>query len=225
MTADEDKALVLLSGGQDSTTCLYWAIDRFGRSAVSAISFDYGQRHRIELECAEKIAADAGVVHCCLPIDTFSALGGDALTDPEVDVSSEIEANSGLPNTFVPGRNLVFLTYAAAYAYQRGIDHLVTGVAQTDYSGYPDCREQTMESLQETLRLGMESAVKIHTPLMHRSKKETVELARDLGVLSAMAQTHTCYNGERPPCGECPACLLRAKGFAEAGIEDPLVIA
>jgi len=224
MTGNKDKALVLLSGGQDSTTCLYWAIDRFGRSAVSAISFDYGQRHRIELECAEKIAADAGVEYSCLPIDTFSALGGDALTDPQVDIGDDIDTDTGLPNTFVPGRNLVFLTYAAAYAYQRGISNLVTGVAQADYSGYPDCREQTMESLQETLRLGMDSKVRIHAPLMHRSKKQTVELARDLGVLSVMAQTHTCYNGSRPPCGECPACKLRAKGFADAGIQDPLVI-
>ncbi len=225
MTTNKNKALVLLSGGQDSTTCLYWAIERFGCSAVSAISFDYGQRHRIELECAEKIAAGAGVAHSCLPIDTFSALGGDALTDPDVEVGDDIDTSNGLPNTFVPGRNLVFLTFAAAYAYQRGIDHLVTGVAQTDYSGYPDCREQTMKSLQETLRLGMASKTKIHAPLMHRSKKETVELARDLGVLSAMAQTHTCYNGKRPPCGDCPACKLRAKGFAEAGIEDPLLTA
>jgi 7-cyano-7-deazaguanine synthase len=225
MSGNKDKALVLLSGGQDSTTCLFWAIDRFGRSAVSAISFDYGQRHRIELECAEKIAADAGVEYSCLPIDTFSALGGDALTDPQVDIGDDIDTNTGLPNTFVPGRNLVFLTYAAAYAYQRGIDNLVTGVGQTDYSGYPDCREQTMESLQETLRLGMDSTIRIHAPLMHRSKKQTVELARVLGALGAMAQTHTCYNGNRPPCGECPACKLRAKGFADAGIEDPLMIA
>jgi len=222
MIVKQDKALVLLSGGQDSTTCLFWAIDRFGVDAVSAISFDYGQRHRIELECAETIAAHAGVVHRCLPIDTFKALGGDAITDPAVDVGNEINAGTGLPNTFVPGRNLIFLSYAAAYAYQRGIDHLVTGVAQTDYSGYPDCRQQTMESLQETLRLGMESKIQIHAPLMHRSKKETVELARDLGALDVMARTHTCYNGKRPPCGECPACRLRAKGFAEAGIEDPL---
>jgi 7-cyano-7-deazaguanine synthase len=222
MIVKQDKALVLLSGGQDSTTCLFWAIDRFGVDAVSAISFDYGQRHRIELECAETIAAHAGVVHRCLPIDTFKALGGDAITDPAVDVGNEINAGTGLPNTFVPGRNLIFLSYAAAYAYQRGIEHLVTGVAQMDYSGYPDCRQQTMESLQETLRLGMESKIQIHAPLMHRSKKETVELARDLGALDVMARTHTCYNGKRPPCGECPACRLRAKGFAEAGIEDPL---
>ena len=223
MTAGKDKALVLLSGGQDSTTCLYWAIDRFGKHAVSSIAFDYGQRHRIELECAETIAAAAGVEHHCLPIDTFAALGGDALTDAAIEVEDEISSASGLPNTFVPGLNLIFLTYAATHAYRRGIDHLVTGVAQTDYRGYPDCREATIASLQETIRLGMESDVHIHAPLMRRSKKQTVELARDLGALEAIGKSHTCYKGRRPPCGECPACRLRAKGFAEAGIADPLL--
>jgi 7-cyano-7-deazaguanine synthase len=167
----------------------------------------------------------AGIGNTCLPIDTFAALGGDALTDTDIDVENGTDAQTGLPNTFVPGRNLIFLTYAAAYAYQRKIDHLVTGVAQTDYSGYPDCREATISSLQQSLRLGMESDVTIHTPLMHLSKKETVLLARDLGALPAMALTHTCYNGERPPCGTCAACELRAKGFAEAGIDDPLIAA
>ncbi len=219
----DEMALVVLSGGQDSTTCLYWAIDRFGTANVSTISFDYGQRHKIELECAARIAKHASVGNACLPINTFAALGGDALTDRHIAVDSQISAESGLPNTFVPGRNLVFLTFAAAYAYQRGIDHLVTGVAQTDYSGYPDCREETMRALQQALRAGMESTVSIHTPLMHFSKKETVELAVQLGALPAMALTHTCYNGKRPPCGKCPACELRAKGFAEAGIEDPLL--
>lgn len=223
MTKTRERALVVLSGGQDSTTCLYWAIDRFGAANVESITFDYGQRHRIELDCAQRVAAHAGVPNTILPIDTFAALGGDALTDSEIDVQREVVTSGGLPNTFVPGRNLVFLTFAAAYAYQREIGNLVAGVAQTDYSGYPDCREGTISSLQQTIRLGMEFDASIHTPLMHLSKKETVELARDLGALPAMALTHTCYNGERPPCGECPACVLRARGFAEAGIEDPLV--
>ena len=223
MTTDGDKALVVLSGGQDSTTCLYWAMDRFGAENVSTLTFDYGQKHRIELECAARIAAHAGVGNTCLPIDTFAALGGDALTDDRIPVQNEPATDTGLPNTFVPGRNLVFLTFAAAFAYPGGIGHLVTGVAQTDYSGYPDCRATTISALQEALRLGMESDVTIHTPLMHLSKKETVELARDLGALPAMALTHTCYNGVRPPCGRCPACELRAKGFAEAGIPDPLL--
>jgi 7-cyano-7-deazaguanine synthase len=223
MTSANEKALLVLSGGQDSTTCLYWAIDRYGVENVSAITFDYGQRHRIELECARRVAKHAGVTQTCLPIDTFSALGGDALTDTDISVASNVGEETGLPNTFVPGRNLVFLTYAAAWAWPRKIRHIVTGVAQTDYSGYPDCREATITSLQESLRLGMETDIEIHTPLMHLSKRETVELARDLGALDAMALTHTCYNGERPPCGSCAACELRAKGFAEAGIEDPLL--
>ena len=145
------------------------------------------------------------------------------MTDPEIDVADTTAAAARLPNTFVPGRNLVFLTFAAAYAYQRDIAHLVTGVAQTDYSGYPDCRTETISALQQALRLGMETEVNIHTPLMHLSKKATVELARDLGALPAMALTHTCYNGARPPCGTCAACELRAKGFAEAHIADPLL--
>jgi 7-cyano-7-deazaguanine synthase len=222
MTA-ENTALVVLSGGQDSTTCLYWAIHRFGKENVRSVTFDYGQRHRIELDCAARIAADAGVRNQRLPIDTFAALGGDALTDPQIDVASQPVPETGLPNTFVPGRNLIFLTFAAAFAYQHGITNLVTGVAQTDYSGYPDCREETIDALQAALRLGMESNVEIHTPLMHLSKKETVLLAQDLGAIPAMALTHTCYEGERPPCGECPACRLRARGFEEAGISDPLL--
>ena len=219
-----DKALVVLSGGQDSTTCLYWAIDRFGVDNVSSVTFDYGQRHRIELTCASEVADFVGVPNVVLPIDTFTALGGDALTEPGIEVANKSGQESGLPNTFVPGRNLIFLTFAAAYAYQRDIIHLVTGVAQTDYSGYPDCREETMQSLQTTLRNGMESEIQIHTPLMHLSKKATVQLADALGALPAMALTHTCYNGERPPCGTCPACELRAKGFAEAGVVDPLTL-
>lgn len=220
---NQQKALVVLSGGQDSTTCLYWAIERFGTENVATITFDYGQRHRIELECAARVAEHAGVANACLPIDTFAALGGDALTDDEIPVESGSSADTGLPNTFVPGRNLIFLTFAAALAYQRGIGNLVIGVAQTDYSGYPDCREETIAALQQALRLGMESGVVIHTPLMHLSKKQTVELARELGGLDAMALTHTCYNGSRPPCGECPACVLRAKGFEAAGVADPLL--
>ena len=219
-----DKALVVLSGGQDSTTCLYWAIQRFGIANVSSVTFDYGQRHRIELSSARDVADFANVPNVILPIDTFAAMGGNALTDAGVAVDSTLDAETGLPNTFVPGRNLIFLTFAAAFAYQRGITNLVTGVAQTDYSGYPDCREETIRSLQTAIRNGMESELQIHTPLMHLSKKETVELAKGLGALPAMAMTHTCYNGERPPCGDCPACELRARGFDEAGVVDPLIL-
>jgi 7-cyano-7-deazaguanine synthase len=156
-----------------------------------------------------------------LPINTFAAIGGNALTDVEIDITDG--GNEGLPSTFVPGRNLVFLTFAAAFAWQRGIVNIVTGVAQTDYSGYPDCRQATIDALSSTLQLGMEREFVIHTPLMNLSKKETVLLAHTLGAIDAMSQTHTCYEGKRPPCGRCPACVLRAKGFAEAGIDDPLI--
>lgn len=218
-----DAALVVLSGGQDSTTCLYWTLDQFGAGQVAAVTFDYGQRHRIELACAAQVAARAGVAHTVLPIDTFAALGGNALTDPAITVQPGVDARTRLPNTFVPGRNLIFLTFAAALAYQRGIHHLVAGVAQTDYSGYPDCRQATLQALEQVLRLGLDYEITLHTPLMFKSKAETVRLARDLGALPALADTHTCYHGQQPPCGECPACLLRARGFAEAGIPDPLV--
>ncbi|MGB5347166.1 MAG: 7-cyano-7-deazaguanine synthase QueC [Woeseia sp.] len=217
----DQRALVVLSGGQDSTTCLYWALDRFAE--VRAVTFDYGQRHRIELECAANIARQAGIEHRILPLSALAALGGNSLTDGNIVVESTEPAAGELPNSFVPGRNLLFLTLAAAYAWQLGIRHLVTGVAQTDYSGYPDCRQETLDSMQQTLRLGMERDFVIHTPLMNLSKKQTVQLAEQLGALQAMALTHTCYNGERPPCGHCPACTLRARGFLEAGIIDPLL--
>lgn len=215
------KAVVVFSGGQDSTTCLYWAIRRFGREGVLSLTFNYQQRHAIEIECAARIASFAGIENVVLPVDTFGAIGGNSLTDTAVDIGNNLKDE--LPNTFVPGRNLIFLTFAAAFAMQRAIPHVVTGVAQTDYSGYPDCREETIRSLEATLRLGMEYPIEIHTPLMHLSKKQTIELASDLGAMDAMAMTMTCYNGEQPPCGRCPACRLRAKGFAEAGIADPLV--
>jgi 7-cyano-7-deazaguanine synthase len=219
------RALVVLSGGQDSTTCLYWAIQRFGRDAVEAVTFDYGQRHRVELDAAHQIAEMAGVRQTVLPIDTFAVMGGNALTDnitPEAGARDD--ADTALPNTFVPGRNLIFLTFAAALAYQKGIEHVVTGVAQTDYSGYPDCRENTLKALELAIRLGMDSPVTLHAPLMFMSKAETVRLAQDVGAMDALAYSHTCYNGAVPPCGVCASCELRAKGFAEAGVADPLVV-
>jgi 7-cyano-7-deazaguanine synthase len=217
------EALVILSGGQDSTTSLYWALSHFGARAVTSLTFDYGQRHRIEIDSARDVAAFAGVPNVVLPIDTFAALGGSALTDADVTVPAATQGYDGLPPTFVPGRNVVFLAFAAAYAWPRGIGHLVTGVAQTDYSGYPDCRREAIDALQKALTLALEREITIHTPLMNLSKKQTVLLASELGALEAMALTHTCYNGQRPPCGECAACSLRAKGFAEAGLKDPLV--
>lgn len=217
------SALVVLSGGQDSTTCLYWALDRFGADHVTAVTFDYGQRHRVELACAAQIAARARVPHTVLPINTFAALGGSALTDTGIAIRAEVDTRTQLPNTFVPGRNLIFLTFAAAFAYPRGIHDVIVGVAQTDYSGYPDCRQATLQALERAVRLGMDYELTIHAPLMFKSKAEIVLMARDLGALPALADTHTCYHGLQPPCGECPACVLRARGFAEAGIPDPLV--
>ena len=212
-------ALVVLSGGQDSTTCLYWAKKRF--NSVRTITFDYGQRHIIELEAAKKIAEIADVDNDIISINTFVQLGGNSLTGCEEVKSSSEE--SDLPNTFVPGRNLIFLTFAAAYAYQKGIRDIVTGVCQTDFSGYPDCRQNTIEAIQIAINLGMESQVKIHTPLMWMTKAETVHFAKEVGALTAMAWSHTCYNGLVPPCQTCPACELRTKGFADAGINDPLI--
>ena len=217
------KALVVLSGGQDSTTCLYWAIKEFGISNVEAITFDYQQRHRIELECADQITALINVPQAVLPINTFQDLGGSALTEEAIEVKNDLNPENQLPNTFVPGRNLIFLTFAAAHAYKRGIKTLVTGVSQTDYSGYPDCRRDTIDKLELAISAGMEYEVTILTPLIDKSKKETVELAIKVNALEAMALTHTCYNGQQPPCGECPACELRLKGFKEAGVPDPLV--
>jgi 7-cyano-7-deazaguanine synthase len=216
-----EKALVILSGGQDSTTCVFWAIDRFGKDSVETLTFDYGQRHRIELTAANAVAMYAGVRNLVLPINTFEKIGGNALTDDSIGVPNTV-SNDELPATFVPGRNLIFLTFAAAYAWQHDICNLVAGVAQTDYSGYPDCRRTTIDALEETLSLGLQRRITIHTPLMDLSKKETVLLANKLGAVDAMGLTHTCYNGRRPPCGECAACILRARGFAEAGIPDPL---
>jgi 7-cyano-7-deazaguanine synthase len=220
MELDPASAVVLLSGGQDSTTCLAWAQRQFAR--VRSLAVDYGQRHRVELQAAAEIARRAGVEHAVVPCDSFRALGGNALTSDEA-VQAGVRAENALPNTFVPGRNLIFLALAGAFAYQRGAANVVTGVCETDYSGYPDCRETTIRAMESALRLGMDAPFALHTPLMHLTKAETVRLARDLGALPLLAWSHTCYNGRVPPCGECPACLLRAKGFAEAGIADPLV--
>ena len=216
------SALVVFSGGQDSTTCLYWAIKHF--DVVRTLTFDYGQRHRIELECAKQIAEFARVPHEVLSIGTFAELGGNALTgNQEVEVQNEKSNRENLPNTFVPGRNLILLSFAAARAWQLEIENIVTGVCQTDYSGYPDCRKNTIEALQLALNLGMERQFVLHTPLMWLDKAQTVMMAKDLGALEALSFSHTCYNGIFPPCGSCQACHLRNKGFYEAGVIDPLI--
>ena len=219
MKINKHAALVILSGGQDSTTALYWARKKF--KLVEAITFDYGQRHKREISCARKIAVLAKIEHKVIKLNFFKELSSNSLVTENI---IKVNKNNNLPSTFVPGRNLIFVNIAAAYAYEQGIPNLVLGVSQVDYSGYPDCREQTIKSLGKTISLGMEFNVKIYTPLIHKTKKETVELAQELGIVEVLKYTHTCYLGKKDPCGKCPACLLRAKGFKDAEVKDPLLI-
>ena len=222
-TKRQETALVVFSGGQDSTTCLYYAKARFER--VLAITFDYGQRHRIELESAERIADIASVDHRILEIGPVLA-GISTLTSTSGCIpTKEEEALSGnsLPSTFVPGRNIIFLAIASSVAYKADCSSIVCGVSQEDYSGYPDCREDFINSMQSSLSLGLDRSVEIVAPLMHLSKADTVRLALNLdGCMEAMAYSTTCYRGESPPCGVCNSCVLRQRGFENAGVEDPL---
>jgi 7-cyano-7-deazaguanine synthase len=221
-------ALVLFSGGQDSTVCLGWALERFER--VETIGFNYGQRHRIELDVRpvirEKIAdikpewkARLGDDHV-LKLDALAAISETALTR---DVEIEIGAN-GLPTTFVPGRNLIFLAYAGALAYRRGASHLVAGMCETDYSGYPDCRNESVQTMARALALGMDKELLIETPLMRIDKAQTFAMAQKIGgdafIRLVVDDTHSCYLGDRSHrhdwgygCGKCPACQLRAQGW------------
>ena len=225
----EDRALVLFSGGQDSATCLAWALERYAH--VETLGFEYGQRHRIELDGRARLrdglvrirpdwAERLGEDHT-LALDALGQVSETALTR-ETAIRFE---DGGLPNTFVPGRNLVFLTFAAALAYRRGLRHVVGGMCETDYSGYPDCRDDTIKALQVALNLGMERRFVLHTPLMWLDKAETWRLAERLGgralVDLIVEDSHTCYLGERGArhawgygCGNCPACALRASGYA-----------
>jgi len=228
MNALKDRrALVLLSGGQDSATCLAWALQHYGH--VETLGFDYGQRHRVELDCRTRLrdgmaalrpewAQRLGEDHL-LNVDVLGQLGGTAMIDA---VAIETQAD-GLPNTFVPGRNLLFFTLAAALAYRRGLQVLVGGMSQTDYSGYPDCRDNTLKALQVALSLGVDRPLTLETPLMWLDKAETWDLAWQLGgdalVELVRRESHTCYLGQRDTlhawgygCGECPACELRANG-------------
>ena len=221
-------ALVLFSGGQDSATALAWALDRYTR--VETIGFDYGQRHRVELDCRtqflRKLRADFPHWATRLGDDHLLDLGLlGQVSDTALTAERAIALNaSGLPNTFVPGRNLIFFTFAAAVAYRRGLSVLVGGMCETDYSGYPDCRDDTLKSLQVTLGLGLDQRVVIETPLMWLDKAQTWRLARTLGgdtLVSLITEdTHTCYLGDRRTrhawgygCGQCPACELRARGY------------
>ena len=230
MTAETtDSALVLFSGGQDSTTCLAWALARFAR--VETVGFDYGQRHRVELDARIRILAEfrarfpewsrrLGEDHL-LALDVLKQIGGSALTDART-----IEmGRDGLPTSFVPGRNVLFLTAAAALGYRRGIADLVGGMCETDFSGYPDCREKTILATAEALSLALDRRVTVHTPLMYIDKGATWALAEELGGAALIdlirEETVTCYEGDRSHrhdwgygCGVCPACDLRARGYA-----------
>jgi len=233
--AMHNSALVLFSGGQDSTTCLADALSKYER--VETIGFDYGQRHRIELDVrlvllqklreafphwAERLGEDH-----LLKVDVLSQVSESSLTQ---DIAFAMQAN-GLPNTFVPGRNLLFLTLAGALAYRRGLDVIVTGVCETDFSGYPDCRDDTMKAMQLALSLGMDRRFVIETPLMWIDKADTWAMAKRLGgealLRLVVEETHTCYEGERGQlhawghgCGACPACALRARGWARYSVSD-----
>ena len=222
------RALVLFSGGQDSTTCLAHALSHYAH--VETLGFDYGQRHSVELQARQTVlqrlrtqfpawSARLGEDHV-LNVDVIGQIGGSSLTD---DVAFAMQAD-GLPNTFVPGRNLLFLTLAGALAYRRGLTVIVTGVCETDYSGYPDCRDDTMKAQQLALNLGLERRLRIDTPLMWLDKAQTWQMAHDLGgdalVELVRVETHTCYQGTRDAlhewgygCGVCPACELRASGW------------
>jgi 7-cyano-7-deazaguanine synthase len=225
-----DAALVLFSGGQDSTVCLAWALERFAR--VETIGFDYGQRHAVELAVRPRVrqrltelkpqwAERLGEDHV-VRLDALAAISDTALTR---DVAIEIAA-TGLPSTFVPGRNLIFFSFAGAVAYRRGLKHLVAGMCETDYSGYPDCRDDTVKAMQLALTLGMDRRFVVHTPLMWIDKAGTFALAHAIGGAALLdvvvEETHSCYLGDRihrhawgHGCGDCPACRLRADGFAK----------
>lgn len=209
---NHEAALVVFSGGQDSTTCLFWAKKHFKK--VYALSFVYGQKHQQEVEIAREIACEADVEFEAMDVSFIGHLGRNSLTDPTMVMDEEKPADS-CPNTFVPGRNLFFLSIAAVYARERGINHLVTGVSQTDFSGYPDCRDNFIKSLTVTLNLAMEEQFVIHTPLMWIDKCQTWALADELGVLDLIRErTLTCYNGvPGDGCGHCPACKLRREGL------------
>jgi len=230
VTTANDTALVLFSGGQDSTVCLAWALERFAR--VETIGFDYGQRHAVELQVRARLRTQMAALSPAwkgrlgddhlIKIDALGAISDTALTrETAIEMSG-----SGLPTTFVPGRNLVFFCFAGALAYRRGARHLVAGMCETDYSGYPDCRDDTIKAMQVALTLGLDKRVTIHTPLMWVDKAATFAMAEDIGGKAfldlVVEDSHSCYLGERTKrhewgygCGTCPACELRAKGFAE----------
>lgn len=209
-TFKNEKALVVFSGGQDSTTCLFYAKKHF--KEVILVTFQYGQRHDLEIKVAEDIAKEQGLKHHVLDMSLLSQLSPNSLTDHSMPIEND---DNGLPNTFVPARNLLFLSFAGALAYQLGAKHIITGVCETDFSGYPDCRDSFIKSMNLSLNLAMDKDFVIHTPLMWLNKQETWALSDQLGALDYIREkTLTCYNGVMSDgCGECPACKLRNQGL------------
>lgn len=205
------KAVVVFSGGQDSTTCLFWAMEQFDE--VIAVTFDYGQRHKLEIQCAKEIAAELGVEHHILDMALLNQLAPNALTREDIPVQAGEEGT--MPNTFVEGRNMLFLTFAGVLAKVKGARHIVTGVCETDFSGYPDCRDVFIKSLNVTMNLAMDYDFVIHTPLMWLDKAQTWALADRMNRLDYVRnRTLTCYNGIKGDgCGTCPACILRQNGL------------
>lgn len=213
-TKNKEKAVVVFSGGQDSTTCLLWALKRY--KEVIALSFDYGQRHKKELECAKDITEELGVEWHVLDMSLLNQLAPNSLTRTDIEVDKEAP-NDGVPNSVVDGRNMLFLTFAAVFAKQRGITDIITGVSQSDFSGYPDCRDVFIKSLNATLNLAMDYTFCVETPLMWIDKADTWKLSDDLGGLELVREkTLTCYNGIKGEgCGTCPSCKLRKQGYEE----------
>ncbi len=225
--SEQEKALVLFSGGQDSTACLAYALENYAH--VETIGFDYGQTHKVELDCRAALRREIAKLNGwgdrlgddhTLPLPALAEIGGTALIgDGEIKMME-----NNLPSTFVPGRNLLFLTYGAALAYRRGLGVLVGGMCETDYSGYPDCRRDTLDALEASINKGMESDIRIETPLMHIDKAATWAMTHELGgdalVKATLEHSHSCYRGDRSSrhvwgygCNDCPACELRAAGF------------
>ncbi|KEJ00920.1 7-cyano-7-deazaguanine synthase [Clostridium botulinum A2B7 92] len=211
---NKEKAIVVFSGGQDSTTCLFWAKKKY--KEVIAVSFDYNQKHKLELDCAKDICKKYNVEHHILDLNLLNQLAPNSLTRQDITVDKSAP-KEGVPNSFVDGRNLLFLSFVAVFAKQKGINTIITGVSQSDFSGYPDCRDVFIKSLNVTLDLAMDYEFEIITPLMWINKAETWKMAYDLGVLDIVKEeTLTCYNGIKADgCGECPACKLRKKGYLE----------
>jgi len=216
-TDQKDGAVVIFSGGQDSTTCLFLAEKVYGKENIIPVSFFYGQRHAKELEAAEKICREFGFHGISLPLDFLNTISVSSLTEKTGPIDTEIPEGENYPNTFVPGRNLFFLTIAGVIAKNNGYHHVITGVSEVDFSGYPDCRENFIRSAEETITFAMDYDIKIHTPLMHKTKAQIWKTAEELGIIDLVHhETVTCYNGILGEgCGDCLACALRRKGWEE----------